>query len=65
MLFVYMLKTHGNTHLHTHVSAHVTSPTSRYYGGRDVRININDISIINIYDFSLISMIRTFIAGSH
>ena len=32
-----------------------------YYGGRDVRININDIKIINIYDFSLISMFRTFI----
>ena len=31
------------------------------YGGRDVRININDIKIINIYDFSLISMMRTFI----
>ena len=31
------------------------------YGGRDVRININDINIINIYDFSLISMMRTFI----
>ena len=34
-----------------------------YYGGRDIRININDIKIINIYDCSLISMIRTFIDG--
>ena len=45
-----------------HRSSFLCDVKDDLYGGRDVRININDINIINIYDFSLISMIRTFLS---
>ena len=46
-------------HVYSDSLRHNRLPQTLSYGGRDVRININDIKIINIYDFSLISMIRT------